>query len=74
MQSGQEGGIGLGINVNVANVAFWLSQDFEQLVREYIRAYDRKYDQSKSHRHHSNINDLVCTDANQIDSRLLPDD
>lgn len=39
--------MGLGINVNVANCAFWLSQDFEQLVREYVRAYQRQWDQSK---------------------------
>lgn len=48
MQSIKEGGLGLGINVNVANCTFWLSQDFEQLVREYIRAYSRSWDQSKS--------------------------
>jgi len=46
VQSIKEGGVGLGINVNVANCTFWLSQDFEQLVREYIRAYQRKWDQT----------------------------
>jgi eukaryotic translation initiation factor 2C len=30
----------------VANCAFWLSQDFEQLVREYIRAFKREWDQT----------------------------
>ncbi|OIW26754.1 Piwi-domain-containing protein [Coniochaeta ligniaria NRRL 30616] len=45
-QSIKEGGVGLGINVNIANVTFWLSQDFEQLVREYIRAYRRDWDQT----------------------------
>jgi eukaryotic translation initiation factor 2C len=39
-QSIAEGGFGLGINVNVANCAFWVSQDMEQLVREFLRAYD----------------------------------
>jgi eukaryotic translation initiation factor 2C len=46
-QSIHEGGCGLGINLNVANCAFYLSQDFEQLVKEYLRAFDRKYEQSK---------------------------
>lgn len=58
VQSIKEGGVGLGINVNVANCAFWLSQDFEQLVREYIRAYNRKWEQSKSfpRRHDATVN------------------
>jgi eukaryotic translation initiation factor 2C len=46
-QSIQQNGSGLGVNVSVANTAFWLSQDFEQLVREFIAAYDRRWENSK---------------------------
>ena len=46
-QSIQQGGTGLGINVSVANCAFWLSQDFEQLVREFIGCYSPKWENSK---------------------------
>jgi eukaryotic translation initiation factor 2C len=41
-QSIKEGGSGLGINVNIANCAFWLSQNFEQLAREYLRLYGER--------------------------------
>ena len=47
-QSIQQGGTGLGINVSVSNCAFWLAQNFEQLVREFISCYHSKWENSKS--------------------------
>ncbi|KAB5542391.1 Piwi domain-containing protein [Coniochaeta sp. 2T2.1] len=44
-QSIQEGGFGLGINLNIANCAFYMSQDFEQLCCEFLRAYKREWEQ-----------------------------
>jgi hypothetical protein len=67
VQSIREGGIGLGINVNVANCAFWLSQDFEQIVREYIRAYKREWENSKSS---TTTKTLGYLDAYSYHSRL----
>ncbi|KAL1884170.1 hypothetical protein VTK73DRAFT_6839 [Phialemonium thermophilum] len=43
-QSIQQGGTGLGVNVSVSNSTFFLAQPFEQLVREFIGCYDRKWE------------------------------
>lgn len=42
-QSIQEGRLGLGVNVDVANTCFWSSQRFEDLVRNYLGAVDRRW-------------------------------
>ncbi|KAL8404858.1 hypothetical protein RB594_009658 [Gaeumannomyces avenae] len=42
-QSIQEGRLGLGVNVDVANTCFWQSQGFEDLVRNFIGTVDRRW-------------------------------
>ncbi|KAK4249992.1 Piwi domain-containing protein [Corynascus novoguineensis] len=38
------GGIGLGINVDVANQTFWVGQKFEMLARNFLSCMDRKWE------------------------------
>lgn len=38
------GGMGLGVNVDVANQTFWVGQKFEQLARNFLSCMDRKWD------------------------------
>ncbi|KAK3321598.1 Piwi domain-containing protein [Apodospora peruviana] len=42
-ESINQGGLGLGVNVDVSNQTFWIGQKFEQLVRNFLSASDRKY-------------------------------
>lgn len=42
------GGIGLGINVDVSNQTFWVGQKFEQLVRSFLSCMDRKWENRTS--------------------------
>lgn len=43
-QSYNTGGMGLGVNVDVANQTFWVGQKFEQLARNFLSCMDRKWD------------------------------
>ena len=38
-----QGGIGLGVNVDVTNQTFWVGQKFEQLVRNFLAVSDGRY-------------------------------
>ncbi|KAL2023731.1 hypothetical protein VTK56DRAFT_1445 [Thermocarpiscus australiensis] len=38
------GGIGLGVNVDVSNQAFWIGQNFAQLVRNFLSCMDRRWE------------------------------
>ncbi|TLD33673.1 hypothetical protein PspLS_00928, partial [Pyricularia sp. CBS 133598] len=42
-QSINDGKLGLGINVDVANTCFWVAQNFEDLVRNYLGSVDRRW-------------------------------
>ncbi|KAK4218356.1 Piwi domain-containing protein [Rhypophila decipiens] len=42
-ESINSGGLGLGVNVDVANQTFWVGQKFEALVRNYLANVDRRW-------------------------------
>lgn len=46
-QSINDGKFGLGINVDVANTCFWVAQNFEDLVRNYLGSVDRRWSGGK---------------------------
>jgi hypothetical protein len=39
--------MGIGINVDVANCAFYIGQHFEELVRGFLNKFDRKWERCK---------------------------